>query len=289
MPGMSGRKATGISAVAVFCCCLVCCAIPGIVALVVLNQEFSDWPVVDAVVVGTTFCSGGDSSSESTYSVRYNFTTLEGDQIVAETDYCHSPVPDIGETDQIRYDPDDPSSILEEDLLDIGFIAAKAAAGVGWACVAIGLCVAAFTLTRPKPNDNNQTTISQPYSQPNGPAGDYSVGQQPVAFHTNIPSAAAAPYSQPNGPAGDYSVGQQPVAFHTNIPSAAAAPYSQPNGPAGDFGNSLGGQEHPSATATPVTYNAYGQPVVYNGNVQPAQVYGGTSQPASSGPATYYK
>jgi hypothetical protein len=258
MPGMSGRKATGISAVAVFCCCLVCCAIPGIVALVVLNQEFSDWPVVDAVVVGTTFCSGGDSSSESTYSVRYNFTTLEGDQIVAETDYCHSPVPDIGETDQIRYDPDDPSSILEEDLLDIGFIAAKAAAGVGWACVAIGLCVAAFTLTRPKPNDNNQTTISQPYSQPNGPAGDYSVGQQPVAFHTNIPSAAAAPYSQPNGPAGD-------------------------------FGNSLGGQEHPSATATPVTYNAYGQPVVYNGNVQPAQVYGGTSQPASSGPATYYK
>jgi hypothetical protein len=254
MPGMSARNATGISAMAVFCCCLMCCAIPGVVALIVLNQEFNDWIVVDAVVIGTTFCSSGSSSSsnrgsESTYSVTYNFTTVEGEQITAETDYCSSPVPDIGETDQITYDPDDPSSIIERDILDIGFIAAKAGAGVGWTCVVIGLCVAAFMFSRPKPNDNNQTTTYQPYAQPNGPAGDYGNSNNPPA----------------------------------------SVPYSQPNGPAGDFGNSLGGQEHPSATATPVTYNASGKPVGYNSPSQPAQVYGGNPQPVNSGPATYYK
>ncbi|KAL3936681.1 MAG: hypothetical protein SGBAC_008053 [Bacillariaceae sp.] len=51
------------------------------------------------------------SSSRNTpqYSVTYSFTTLDGQQVTATTDYCTNPVPPVGATENILYDPESPA------------------------------------------------------------------------------------------------------------------------------------------------------------------------------------
>eukprot|EP00980_Cylindrotheca_fusiformis_P009334 scaffold2047_cov129-Cylindrotheca_fusiformis.AAC.13 len=254
MPVERNEKGTRLSVLALLCFCLICCAIPGAIALIVLNHEFSSWPKVDALVIGTSECHDSNSDSQKTYAIIYNYTTLDGEHITATTDYCSNPVPNVNETERIIYDPDDPHFILDEKLLDIGFYAARSTAGVGWICIAIIAFVIAVKrfYTPVIKNHGTQTTATnqEPDAKPNGPAGDFgnSLGQEPGRFHTGDPSAPSQP-------------------------AANSDPYSQSHGPGGDFGNSLGqpspqAYQSPSATATPVTYDSSGRPVEYGSSEQ---------------------
>lgn len=265
MPGMTGARATGFASIGALVCCLVCCAIPGVVAIIVLNQTFGEWPVVDATVIATSFCSSSSGSANSgggggsTYSVTYNFTTLDGRPITATTGYCIDPVPDEGEIDQIAYDPDDPTTILDETILEYGLIAAKAAAGIGWACAAIALAFSIMMCSRK--NQNNNANTMNTYQNNNNNSTVYGGNN----------GYSGQPSSAPNGQAADFAsaLDQPPPQQGNYYPSAQAEPY------------------HTEADATPVsTYGGsnYGNP--YGGsNLQSAQVYGGNN----SGPVTSYK
>eukprot|EP00526_Cylindrotheca_closterium_P019857 CAMPEP_0113632276 /NCGR_PEP_ID=MMETSP0017_2-20120614/16773_1 /TAXON_ID=2856 /ORGANISM="Cylindrotheca closterium" /LENGTH=230 /DNA_ID=CAMNT_0000542819 /DNA_START=88 /DNA_END=780 /DNA_ORIENTATION=+ /assembly_acc=CAM_ASM_000147 len=206
MAGMTAKKATSVGALGALCCCLVCCAFPGVAALMILNSTIAQWPAVDGVVVSTRYCGQGGNNNDQgdpTYYITYNYTTVDGQAITAETDYCTNPVPDVGETKSITYDPDDPSSIVEEYVVDAGLIAAKTATGLGFGFSVLALCVAAFMCAQPDPpadpatyQQNNNTYQQNAYEQntySNAEYGNSSVPASGPAGDIPTPSATAVP------------------------------------------------------------------------------------------------
>ena len=155
MSAGNASKALGCTALISFCCCLVCCAIPGVIGIAVLSNVF-DWPEVEAVVTGLWLCP--DSSEDNDlYKISFNFTTWEGDVVSGTTDYCASFVPGVGDTETIYYDPSNPEVVVQESLIDIAYIASKVAAGIGWSFVIISVFAAVFFFTRA--NKRNQNSM----------------------------------------------------------------------------------------------------------------------------------
>ncbi|KAL3944113.1 MAG: hypothetical protein SGBAC_001797 [Bacillariaceae sp.] len=255
MAGMSAKKATSMGAICTLVCCLICCGLPGIAGMWLLSSVFGEWPTVDGTVVSTRVChmgGSGNGSSDPTYHATFNYTTMEGVAITSETDYCFSPVPSVGEVMPISYDPDDPYSMVDESVLDIGLAASKTATGIGFGIGTLALCVAVFMCTRPDPLANNSPETYQANAYPANNTYDHQQQQQHTTpYSNNNYGNSSVPMS---GPAGD-------------IPTPNTQ-YGKASGPAGDIPT-------PMATAVPLT---------------PANVYNDASTvPVSSGPATYYK
>merc|ERR1719491_1144190 len=134
-------KNTGKGSLCVFCCCFICCAIPGIIAFLMLNNYFGDLPTVDAVVTNLLTCPKTEPGEEASYKISFNFTTLEGDDVSVTTEYCSILAPKVNDTVKIYYSPADPELVVQESLVNIGYITAKVAAGIGWSLVLISFCV----------------------------------------------------------------------------------------------------------------------------------------------------
>merc|ERR1711935_396525 len=128
------------------------------VALITLNNTLVDWPVVNATVVSTRVCpqttSDENRYQEPSYHVTFNYITLEGQNITSETEYCNDFNPETGEVKLVSYNPDDPESLVEKEVVDIGLGLAKAATGIGFAFSVIALGVAIFMCSRPDPSTN---------------------------------------------------------------------------------------------------------------------------------------
>lgn len=228
MAGMSAKKATTTGAICTLICCLICCGLPGIAGMWLLNSVFGEWPTVDGTVVSTRVCQmsgSGNGSPESTYHATFNYTTIEGVAITSETDYCFSPVPSVGEVMSISYDPDDPYSMVDESVLDIGLAASKTATGIGFGIGTLALCVAIFMCTHPDPPANPETHQDTAYPTNN----TYEQQQQDTTYNNNNYGNSSVPMS---GPAGD-------------IPTPNTQ-YGKASGPAGDIPT-------PIATAVPLT------------------------------------
>ena len=159
---MTAARITGLVSLGTLLCCLCCCAVPGAIALGVLNYVFEEWPVVEATLIDKTECdSDFDSNSNSnsgsdvpTYYLTYNYVTLDGENITSTTDYCTS----LTTASSIRYNPDDPTNILDSMLLNIGLVFSRIVTGIAWTVVivALGLTIWGFL-----PNNiNNNTNIN---------------------------------------------------------------------------------------------------------------------------------
>jgi len=221
MSGMSAAKATKIGSISALVCCLGCCAIPGVAALIIFINTVLSWPAVNGTVVDSRLCSDShvnsdNRQSEPTYYVMYNYITSSGQNITSETEYCTSNVPEEGEIMPISYDPEDPERIFEKAAIDLGLKLARSATGLGFAFSVIALCVLIFMCTRPNntptayqtntyeanntyDNNNNKYNANNNSSVPvSGPAGDIptpaatAVRMQPAQVYTNSSTPASS-------------------------------------------------------------------------------------------------
>lgn len=221
--GMTAKKATTLGAIASFCCCVICCGIPGLAGLLVIDDTIAQWPVVDGTVVSTRICEGfssnSDSNSQPTYYVTYNYTIADGTLITAETEYCTNPYPKVGEIVPITYDPENPNIVLQEEITNILLIVTKVATGIGFGLGVVALCVTIVMCMQPDP--------------PANPTTSYPATNQSDAYecHTNNQYANESSSVPVSGPAGDI-----PTPTATAVPMAPAVVYNgsstpAPNGP----------------------------------------------------------
>lgn len=224
---MTAKKATTMGAICSLFCCVICCGIPGVAALIILNNTVGEWPAVDGTVVSTRICdiaTTDNRENDQTYYVTYNYTIADGTAITSETSYCSNPYPKVGETVSITYDPANPEDIVEEQLVHIGLTAAKTATGIGFGLGALAFCVAVVMCMQPDPpanpttyqnnthnneydNTYNDQYGNEPSSVPvSGPAGDI-----PTPTATAVPMAPAVPApAAPMAPAVVYNGGTTP-------------------------------------------------------------------------------
>lgn len=173
---MTAARITALVSLGTLLCCLCCCAVPGAIALGVANYVFEEWPVVDAILIDKTECDDDVYSNTNNYDnnnnnnnnydqqqqdpigyyLTYNYVTLDGENITSTTTYCTS----ITTSTSIRYNPDDPTDILDDLLLTIGLYASRIMTGLGWCCVivALGLTIWSCTWQQPQEPQNNNTT-----------------------------------------------------------------------------------------------------------------------------------
>ncbi|CAJ1965527.1 unnamed protein product [Cylindrotheca closterium] len=89
------------------------------------------------------------------YSVTYSFVTLNGQQVTATTTYCYNPVPPLGATETILYDPDSPTvgvtSEERKDGLKIGGTSMIVLGIISTGIIGVGL----FFVSRQIKRDSN--------------------------------------------------------------------------------------------------------------------------------------
>ena len=158
MTQVSAAQVTSWISLGTLLCCLCCCAVPGAIAIGVINFTFGEWPLVDARLVDKELCfSTYDNNNDSEeYYLTYNFVTLDGQNITTTTDYCTS----ITTSSQVRYNPNEPTVILDNTLFNIGRYAARIVTGIGWTFVIISLGLVLWGCTRQEPNDNNNNNTN---------------------------------------------------------------------------------------------------------------------------------
>ena len=132
--------------------------------------------------------------------------------------------PNVGETDQIMYDPEDPQSIFQEDLLDIFLYVTKAATGIGFGLGAIACAVAVFMCMQPDPPANPETYQTNAYETNNAYENNNSYNNE--YGNSSVPAT---------GPAGDI-----PTPMATAVPMTPAMVYN--------------GASSTPASSGPVTY-----------------------------------
>lgn len=228
---MTAKKATSMGSICALICCLVCCAIPGLGAFFALNNTIGSWPVVDGLVISTRPCDamgGNTNGQDPTYYVTYNYTLTDGTLVTAETGYCTNPVPTVGTHEQITYDPDDPGTIVERNLLDIGLVASKTAMGIGFGFAALAFCVAAVMCAqKDDPPVNQQTYQNNAYNNNNYGNNQYGNNQYGNNEYGNQPSSVpmGGPAGDiPSGPAGDIPSPMTPASVYHNSTPASSGP-----------------------------------------------------------------
>jgi hypothetical protein len=101
---------------------------------------------------------------EPHYSVTYSFMTMNGQQVTATTEYCYNPVPPLGATETILYDPESPTvgvtSEGRKEGMQIGGTLMLAFGLIS--VVIIGVCL--FFVTRQTKRASNNSTNANTYS-----------------------------------------------------------------------------------------------------------------------------
>ena len=146
------EKVTPLISLGFLTCCLCFCALPGLAGIMAMNSIREEWPLVNATLVDTFRCK---TQNDDSHHLMYNFVTLEGENITTTTDYCS----DL-HGNQIRYDPENPTIIIDSAHFTLGVVASQATTAVGWIFVAVTLCLLVWGCTRMRaiaagPNHNN--------------------------------------------------------------------------------------------------------------------------------------
>jgi hypothetical protein len=196
----NAKIALGVAGACCMCCGIAFMSISiGIISWVNNNDFIPVLGNITQILV----CDQSAQDGSILYTPEITYTTLDNETLVSETNICSDPLyKEVGDSIEIRYNPEDPLDIVTEGLLDglrIGFTVLLVLCCI-CICGACGCCCYASTY-RNEPNQHGSTTTTnhstqqQPQQQSYGNSATAYTTQQPQ--HQSYGNSATTYTTQP--------------------------------------------------------------------------------------------